>query len=376
MTPFVRTRAAARRRLVVRTGALGLAVLGSTVLGAGTAGAAEVVTILLDPTDVAIVLEAVENAGSAAAPAEPITAVPVAWEGDVVLQLPEGLTAAGLGARLELSPEIGGSATRVLSTTTPGPDGLVVSDLGPGRFGISLPAEDPANGPIGALLLSGVTSEDGFDVHPDTYYLELDSAAAGTAELSPQVTVVADQSCDPTAATHCAGATVTAGTPFAVTVPPGSELQTLGHGTLQGAEVSLVELTGAAAGPLLLSGDPARWSPAGRWDATVTLPEELGAGRYYLSVLLGDPASGDPVTISTLELRVLAAPAAPAVVPPAPPTTNAGLFSNTGAEVLEAESARTSAVATGAGLLFLTGVGAVVVRTRRGPVSGDGTPGV
>src|SRR3712207_8990087 len=108
MTPLVRTRAAARRRLVVRIGALGLALLGSTVLGAGTAGAAELVTIPLDPTDVAIVLEAVENAGSAAAPAEPITAVPVAWEGDVVLQLPEGLAAAGLGARPELSPEIGG----------------------------------------------------------------------------------------------------------------------------------------------------------------------------------------------------------------------------------------------------------------------------
>ena len=132
MTPLVPTRAAARRRLVVRTGALGLAVLGSTVLGAGSAGAAEVVTIPLDPTDVAIVLEAVENAGSAAAPKEPITAVPVAWEGDVVLQLPAGLDAAGLGARLELSPEIGGSATRVLSPTTPGPDGLEVSALGPG----------------------------------------------------------------------------------------------------------------------------------------------------------------------------------------------------------------------------------------------------
>ena len=79
MTPLVPTRAAARRRLVARTGALGLAVLGSTVLGAGTAGAAEVVTIPLDPTDVAIVLEAVENVGSAAAPKEPITAVPVAW---------------------------------------------------------------------------------------------------------------------------------------------------------------------------------------------------------------------------------------------------------------------------------------------------------
>jgi hypothetical protein len=102
-----------------------------------------------------------------------------------------------------------------------------------------------------------VTSDDGFGVHPDTYFLALDTPPPASAELRPQVTVVADQSCDPTAATHCAGATVTAGTPFAVTVPPTSELQTLGHGTLLDAEVSLVDLTGAAAEPLLFSDDPA-----------------------------------------------------------------------------------------------------------------------
>lgn len=371
MTPLVHARRPARRRLPVRTGVLGLAVLGCGVLGAGTAGAAETVTIPLDPTDVAIVLEAVENSGTAAAPAETLAPVPVAWAGTVVLQLPDGLDASTLGARLELGPEVGGSPTRVLSTTTPGPDGLLVSRLGPGRFGIALPAEDVANGPIGALMVSGVTSDDGFGVHPDTYFLALDPTAPASAELRPQVTVVADQSCDPTAATHCAGATVTAGTPFAVTVPPTSELQTLGHGTLLDAEVSLVDLTGAAAEPLLFSDDPARWSPAGPWDATVTLPGGLGAGRYYLSMLLGDPVSGGPVTVSTVELQVLAAQTAPVVVPPTPTATpvNAGLRSDTGAEEVATGSARTSAVAASAGLLFVAGVGSVVVRTRRSPAA-------
>jgi hypothetical protein len=235
---------------------------------------------------------------------------------------------------------------------------------------IAVPPLDPVNGPIGALLVSGVTSEDGFPVHPDTYFLELDPTAPGTAELDPQVTVVADQSCDPTAAVHCAGATVTAGTPFRVTVPPESELRTLGHGTLQDAEVTLVDLTGAHDAPLPLSGDPARYATAGPWDATVTLPAELGPGRHYLSVLLGDPASGGPVTVATVELQVLAAPA---VVPPAAapaPTTptavvNVGLRSDTGVEAAEAGATRTGALATGAGLLVLAGVGAVVVRTRR-----------
>jgi hypothetical protein len=372
MTPLVPTRGPGRRRLAARTGVLGLAVLASTALGAGAAGAEEPVTIPLDPTDVAIVLEAVENFGTAAAPAEDPGPVPVAWGGAVVLQLPDGLDATTLGARLELGPEVGGSPTRVLSTATPGPDGLLASRVAPGRFTIAVPPLDPANGPIGALLVSGVTSEDGFPVHPDTYFLELDPTAPATAELHPQVTVVADQSCDPTAAVHCAGTTVTAGTPFRVTVPPGSELWTLGHGTLQDAEVTLVDLTGAHDAPLPLSGDPARYATAGPWDATVTLPAELGPGRHYLSVLLGDPASGGPVTVATVELQVLAAPA---VVPPAAapaPTTpaavvNVGLRSDTGVEAAEAGATRTGALATGAGLLVLAGVGAVVLRTRRDP---------
>ena len=325
------------------------------------------------PTDVAIVLEAVENFGTAADPAEDPGPVPVAWGGTVVLQLPDGLDATTLGARLELGPEVGGSPTRGLATDTPGPDELLVSRVGPGRFTIALPPLDLANGPIGALLVSGVTSEDGFPVHPDTYFLELDPTAPPTAELDPQVTVVADQPCDPTVAVHCAGTSVTAGTPFRVTVPPGSELRALGHGTLQDAEVTLVDLTGAHDAPLPLSGDPARYAAAGPWDATVTLPAELGPGRHYLSVLLGDPTSGGPVTIATVELQVLAAPA---VVPPAAepaPTTpvavvNTGLRSNTGVEAAEAGATRTGALATGAGLLVLAGVGAVVVRTRRDSV--------
>ena len=173
MTPLVPTRGPGRRRRAARTGVLGLAVLTSTALGAGTAGAEGPATIPLDPTDVAIVLEAVENFGTAADPAADPGPVPVAWGGTAVLQLPGGLDATTLDARLELGPEVGGSPTRVLSTDTPGPDGLLVSRVGPGRFTIALPPLDPANGPIGALLLSGVTSADGFPVHPDTYFLEL-----------------------------------------------------------------------------------------------------------------------------------------------------------------------------------------------------------
>jgi hypothetical protein len=78
------------------------------------------------------------------------------------------------------------------------------------------------------------------------------------------------------------------------------------------------------------------------------------------------------VTVATVELQVLAAPA---VVPPAAapaPTTpaavvNVGLRSDTGVQAAEAGATRTGALATGAGLLVLAGVGAVVLRTRRDP---------
>jgi hypothetical protein len=50
---------------------------------------------------------------------------------------------------------------------------------------------------------------------------------------------------------------------------------------------------------------------------------------------------------------------------------NAGLRSNTGVEDADAGAARTGAVATGAGLLVLAGVGAVVVRARREPPTPD-----
>jgi hypothetical protein len=370
MTPLV----PARRRLAARAGVLGLTVLAATALGAGTAGAEGPGTVALDPTDVAIVLEAAENFGTAIVPVEVPGPVPVAWGGTVELQLPAGLDAPTLGARLELGPEVGGSATRVLSTETPGSDGLLVDRVAAGRFTVALPPVDPANGPIGALLLSGIASVDGFPVHPDTYFLELHPTAPATVGLRPQVTVVAHQPCDPTAAVGCAGTTVPAGTPFRVTAPPASELRTLGHGTLQDAEVTLVDLTGASDGPLPLSGDPARYAAAGPWEATVTLPAELGAGRHHLSLLLGDPTSGDPVTIATVELQVLAAPAVPpaaAPAPAAPAVVNAGLHSNTGVEDSEAGAARTGAVATGAGLLVLAGVGAVVVRARREPPTPD-----
>ena len=135
--------------------------------------------------------------------------------------------------------------------------------------------------------------------------------------------------------------------------------------------VTLVDLSGASDGPLPLSGDPARYAAAGPWDATVTLPAELGAGRHHLSLLLGDPTSGGPVTIATVELQVLAAPVAvlPAAVPtPAVPAeVNTRLRSNTGVEDSSAGAARTGAVAPGAGLLVSAGVGPVVVRSRREP---------
>ena len=73
--------------------------------------------------------------------------------------------------------------------------------------------------------------------------------------------------------------------------------------------------------------------------------------------------------------RAATAPAQPASAaaptPAASAVVNVGLHSSTGVEDTEVGAARTGAVATGAGLLVLAGVGAVVVRARREPPTPD-----
>jgi hypothetical protein len=391
MTTSVPTRAPARR-LAGRAGVVGLAVLTATVLGAGSAGAADTVTIPLDPADVSYHLDGVENHGGPGYVGGELeatyTPLPVAWGGEVVIQLPDGLDGDAMEVGLELAADDEIGPTRTLSSysTT---DPLTVTPGGPGEYTITLPADDMTSGPIGYLYFSGITSSDGYPVDDSPFYeLEFGSAGPPSVQLQPQLVASAHQPCDIDAATRCAGATVTAGTSFAVTVPADSVLRELDHGTLETAEVVLQGFSGFSAEPFPISDDPARYDASGPWDATLTLPGGLASGDYVLYFLLGDPATGDPWTMLAVELQVLAAQAAPVVGAPAPTPTatpaptvepvrvNAGLRSNTGVEALPPvtnDSGGSAAVAVGAGLLLLSGVGGVVVRTRRRPAAEVGT---
>jgi hypothetical protein len=384
--PTLPLRTPSGRRGTARAGVVGLAVLTSAVLGAGPAGAAGSVTIPLDPADVTIYLDGVEN--HSASPIDPedfaFTPLPAAWGGQVVLQLPDRLDGSAMDVHLDLSPDAESESTRTYSTTTPGPDGLVVSPLGSGRYGVTLPTDDGDDGPIGWLHAEGITSLDGHDVVPSPdYQLELSSDAPPVVELEPQPVAFAEQLCPVMAATRCPTSTVTAGTSFALTVPPTSVLRGLDTGTLETAEVSLLDVSGYGLSswePLVLSDDPALFSASGPWDATVTLPGGLRAGDHQLSVQLGDATSGGAIAIVDVELHVLPAQAPPAATPPTggpteipapqPVVLNAGLRSNTGVTTagVEAGSGGSAPAAAGAGLLVLSGVGGVaVVRARRRP---------
>ena len=67
--PTLPLRTPSGRRGTARAGVVGLAVLTSAVLGAGPAGAAGSVTVPLDPADVTIYLDGVEN--HSASPIDP-----------------------------------------------------------------------------------------------------------------------------------------------------------------------------------------------------------------------------------------------------------------------------------------------------------------
>ena len=90
-------------------------------------------------------------------------------------------------------------------------------------------------------------------------------------------------------------------------------------------------------------------------------------------------SSTGAVSVVLVEIAVVAEEAVvapPAAAPTTPATTvvNAGLRSNTGVEAVETGSTGGVAIAAGAGMLVLAGVGGVAVaRTRRRPAVEGGT---
>jgi hypothetical protein len=357
---------------LVRAGVVAVAVLASSALGLPSAVAAPATVIPLTPPEVWVMAYAVENTGPLAADMaqeEPVVTaqVPVEWTGSIVVQLPPLLDGAAMDVSLDLMATEDGAVTRTYGTTLTAPNALVVTDLGGGKYGVALPADDTLNGPFGLLSFAGLSStETGIDVMaPLDYSVEFTGTGVSVANVAPQILAIAQVPCPLTSATRCPAIPVDAGEQFGITVPPSSLLRTLGLGTLDDMALGLdaLDADGMATGAetIVLTDDPTLVTLADPYNATVTLPASTPGGTYGLTLVQATGTAGS-VSVTFGELQVTGVPA------PAPRVVNAGLSSHTG----WGEDARPAAdpglsplVAVGAGLMLAAGVGAGAALRRR-----------
>ncbi len=371
-----------RRRQVQR---LALTGVGSAVLLVGiapTAGAATGVVIPLEPSEVALGAVAVENIGG---PMDPIgdpaagvfTPVPVQYSGTFTVDLPAELDGSGaVDVQLVFADEDGDGAPDATYDST---DLTVVPSAG--SVTITLPADDPAAGDAATLYLEPITDTLGpaltyYD--PVLYELGFDAAAPAAVTVHPELAAFSQVPCGITTGDRCPFPTpVTVGSAVTLDLTAGSVLRELGLSDLTGVLVGLQELDNrgfpTADAPVELT------AQVNGSTASVVIPADTAPGAYFLVVAQQTPSGG--ISVLNVEITVVAEEA-PAVVPPvaapttpaAPAVVNAGLRSNTGVEGVETGSTGAVAVAAGAGMLALAGMGGVAVaRTRRRPAAEGGT---
>jgi hypothetical protein len=417
------------RRALPRAGVVSLAANAATSLGLGSASAAPGLLIPLAPEELFAVLLPVENFGVTdlltGSAGEELFLIPAAWAGTVDVQLPPGFAGSAGDVSLSLAPDLESDPDRTY-TSDDLIDPLAVTAVGDGELRVTLPVDDGSTGPIGLLTFEGITSDVEGVMTNETldYVLDLDAAASAPVELVPQVIAFATVPCPLSSIDPCPPYVAEAGSSITVSVPAGSLLQQVGLGTLENAAVVIepVDADGApiGAGPIELTGGaalaaaaaPGAEEPAGEPAASqiaeaqelastvssvldagtalpvaaaspgtepsisVTLPAELAAGDYMLSIVEGGTAVGFSATYSMLTVPAAPVPVVePASVPaPAPaPAQNAGLQSDTGWIEPAADADGTSPlVLLGGGAVLAATVGALVVlRPRRRGASGQ-----
>ena len=363
---------------------LGLVGIGTAVLLVGiapAAGAATDVTIALEPTEVELNAFPVENFGAMDPMADPATApvlkpVLVQYSGTITVDVPAELDDSAVGAELVFDDDGDGvpDATYSSSLAPADPQFLSVTGQGTGSITIALPADDPVAGDAATLFLQPLTSTLGsaFTYYDSVFYeLQFDPAATATVAVAPELIAASQVPCAISSSARCALPTaVTAGSTVTLDLTAGSALRELG----------LTDLTGVQVGfsPLDADGVPTGAAVALTTEVTgstasFVLPAGTAAGSYGLVVAQQIPSGGVSVVIVelTVEAEAVVAP------PTAEPVINDGLRSNTGVEVVEADSAGTLAVAAGTGMLVLAGAGGVAVaRSRRRPAAEGGTCGI
>jgi hypothetical protein len=368
---------------------LGLAGIGSAVLLVGIASpaaAATGVVIPLEPSEVALSAVPVENIGGPMDPmADPASGVlipvPVQYSGSITVDLPAELDGSS-AVEVELVFDDNGDGTPEATYSSQfapsNPKYLAVAATA-GSVTVTLPADDPIAGDEADLLIQPVTTTlgPGFTFFDPVFYdLGFDAAAPAAVTVQPELGAFSQVPCSITSGERCPFPTpVTVGSAVTLDLTAGSLLRDLGLTDLTGVQVGLAQLdangfpTGAAV---------ELTAQVNGSTASVVIPTGTAPGSYYLVVAQQTPTGG--ISVFNVELTVVAE-AAPVVPPAAAPTTpaapavvNAGLRSNTGVEAVETGSTGSVAIAVGAGMLALAGVGGgAVARTRRRPAAEGGT---
>ena len=387
-----------RRRRTQLLACAGVGAVATLVGTASPAFAADGVMVRLEPTEVMLAALPIENFGGdlggfygpMGGSVDEVTAVgdfvlvPVQYGGTITVDVPDGLDASTATADLVFDDNEDGTPEAVYSSrfALANPKRLTITPSA-GSVVVTLPADDPAIENAATLSIGRLTSTLGpafSDVY-DTidYEIEFDDAMPPTAPAAQTVEPVLIASsqvpCDFSSYDRCPIPTpVLPGSPVTLALTQGSVLRELGLTDLTGVQVHLAALDEEGYG--LYEETEVRVKVAGS-QATFAMPADAEPGAYNLFITQPTPSGGASTVVTELTVE---APAAPAAVP-ATPESNPGLRSNTGVHLPEAgasDGAGGAAVATGAGILLMAGVGAatVVARSRRRPAAEGGTCGV
>ena len=362
--PVTRCRTGGAR--LARAALVAGAVLACSALGLSAAAAAAAVTIPITPPEVETLLYPVENTGPMTtdmADEGPMTYTPVdvEWGGGLVVSIPAPLDGSAMEVTLDLAATKDGTPTKTYSTTSVAPDDLVVTDLGAGRYGITLPVDDTVNGPFGQLTLANIVSPDSRiqTMGMVGYLLRFTGTGVAVQNLAPQMLAIAQVPCPISSGTRCPAIPVDAGAEFGITVPPSSLLRSLGLGTLDDMALALTPLdfqgNATGADPIVLTGKPGLVTVTDSYNATVLLPASIPGGFYGLTLVQATGTAGS-ISVTFGELKVTGIPVA---TPAAPRIVNAGLHSNTGwgeGPSTASASGASPLVLIGAGMLLVAGV--------------------
>ena len=377
-----------RRRRAQLLASAGVGAVATLVGTASPAFAADGVVVRLEPTEVSLFALPIENVGgdidglygfigsaggSSASAISGLVPVPAQYSGTITVEVPAGLEASAATADLVFDDNEDGIPEATYSSRFPvaNPKHLAITATAD-TVAVTLPADDPMIADAATLSIGRVTSTlspaysdvyDGID-----YQLGFDASAPAAQTVHPVLIASSQVPCDFSTYERCPVPTpVLPGATVTLALTQGSVLRELGLTDLTGVEVHLSALDEEG---YEFDEGTEMTAEVTASEATFTMPEDAVPGAYSLYVTQPTPAGGASTVVAELTVE---APVAPPAPEPAALSPNAGLRSNTGVHLPEAEGSNGPAVAAGAGLLLMAGAGAAVARSRRRLAVGVGS---